>query len=103
MMPSDIRPMTPRIEMSGVIYEPGTTNPLKWATIQLCDIRTTFPVRATTTTEEDGSWAIRVLKESNYRILVISGNRIGSPEMFQPDTVVYPTMWSDFWEKEGKR
>ena len=83
--------------MSGTAYEPGTAKPLQYATVSLHDQGTAYPVRATTVSDERGRWAIDLPDSKNYRAIITWGTCVGSPAMFQKETIVYPAMWSDFW------
>jgi len=87
----------------GVIYTPGTKEPISGALITMYDLGTLTPGRMTTTTDEKGYWRIEkeelVVSRGPFWVIVVVGGWLGTPDMFRPDTVVYKGMWSDFFEK----
>ena len=90
-------------DWGGVIYKPGTREPVRGATVTLYDLGTLTPGRMTTTTDEKGYWRIEkeglVVSRGPFWVIMQVGSWVGTPDMFQLETVVYKGMWSDFFEK----
>ena len=91
------------MEFSGVVYKPGTREPVRGATVTLYDLGTLLPGRKIVVTDEEGRWRLVGppidVSKGPFWVIVRVGGWLGTPDMFRPETVVYKDMWSDFFEK----